>query len=182
MAPSRFARGVAEGAAGEGIPAGPASQFEGGAARFGGRAIGTGAKSLVESMWENVVKAPGKMATGEMQMNSPEAESAARGTAMAMAGQGGWRGPGSVMPGLAEHPPRYTLHGPIDPGPPPAPVGPVGGSTRLATVQMPERLTCTGKPFCRAPAGGAGHRRLRHTTTRSRAASMRSSVISRILS
>ena len=127
----RFAQGVAEGVMGQGIPEGRASQFEGGPARFGGRAVGTGAKSLVESMWENVVKPPGEIISGEMQPG-PEAEQAARGMAMGMAGQGGFA-PGRALPGLAERPPRLTLGG----QPPAGPVGPVGGSTRLATVQMP---------------------------------------------
>jgi hypothetical protein len=130
QAPARFAQGVAEGVAGEGIPEGRASQFEGGAARFGGRAIGTGGRSIAESLWNDVVKPQGKMLTGEMQPG-PEAEAAARGTAMMMAGMGGWA-PGKALPGLAERPPGFNLG-----GQPPAPVGPVGGGTRLATVQMP---------------------------------------------
>ncbi len=130
QAPARFAQGVAEGVTGEGVPEGRASQFEGGAARFGGRAIGTGGRSVAESLWNNVVTAPGKMVTGEMQPG-PEAEAAARATAMGMAGMGGFA-PGRALPGLAERPPRLTLG-----GQPPAPVGPVGGGTRLATVQMP---------------------------------------------
>ena len=128
----RMAQGVVEGVSGEGVPAGRASQFEGGPARFAGRAIGAGARSMGESLWEGLIKAPGKMVTGEMQPG-PEAEAAARSMAMGMAGQGGFA-PGRALPGLAERPPRLTLGG----GQPPAgPVGPVGGSMRLATVQMP---------------------------------------------
>jgi hypothetical protein len=81
-------------------------------------------------MWDTV-KAPGQMWRGEMQPG-PQAEQAARGIAMGAAGMGGFA-PGRALPGLAERPPRLTLGG----QPPAAPVGPVGGNTRLATVQMP---------------------------------------------
>jgi len=127
----RVAQGVVEGVSGEGVPAGRSSQFEGGPARFAGRAIGAGARSMGESLWEGLIKAPGKMVTGEMQPG-PEAAQAARGMAMGMAGQGGFA-PGRALPGLAERSPRLTLGGQS----PAAPAGPVGGSTRLATVQMP---------------------------------------------
>jgi hypothetical protein len=133
-APARVGQGIVEGAVGMGIPEGRASQFEGGPARFAGRAIGTGGRSVAESLWEGIVKPPGQMWRGEMQPG-PQAEAAARGMAMGMAGQGGFA-PGRVLPGLAERPPRLTLG-----GQPPSPVGPVGGNTRLATVQMP-----TGAP------------------------------------
>jgi hypothetical protein len=126
-APARFGQGVAEGAVGMGIPEVRASQFEGGPARFAGRAIGTGGKSLIESMWETV-KAPGQMVTGEMQPG-PQAEQAARGMAMGIAGAGG-----GFRPGMGTSMMR--------PAAPPMPgVAPVGGGTRLATVQMP-----TGMP------------------------------------
>jgi hypothetical protein len=133
-APARVGQGIVEGAVGMGIPEGRASQLEGGPARFAGRAIGTGGRSIAESLWEGIVKPPGQMVTGEMQPG-PQAEQAARGMAMGMAGQGGFA-PGRALPGLAERPPRLTLG-----GQPPSPVGPVGGNTRLATVQMP-----TGAP------------------------------------
>ncbi len=125
QAPARIAQGVAEGAVGMGIPKGRASQFEGGPARFAGRALGTGGRNIIESMWDTV-KAPGKMVTGEMQPG-PEAEAAARGTAMMAAG-GGFRPTAMAGPGTSMLRPA------------PAPVSsaaPVGGATRLATVQMP---------------------------------------------
>jgi hypothetical protein len=126
----RMAQGVAEGVSGQGIPGASASTFEGGPARFAGRAIGTGVRSIGESIWEGL-KAPGQMWRGEMQPG-PQAEQAARGIAMGAAGMGGFA-PGRALPGLAERPPRLTLGG----QPPAAPVGPVGGNTRLATAQMP---------------------------------------------
>jgi hypothetical protein len=122
-APARFGQGVAEGAVGMGIPEGPASQLEGGPARFAGRAIGTGGKSLIESMWDTV-KAPGQMVTGEMQPG-PQAEQAARGMALGIAGAGGGFRPGM---GTSMMRPAVTSA----PG-----IPPVGGGTRLATVQMP---------------------------------------------
>lgn len=91
---ARFAKGAAEGLLGEGVPEGRASEFEGGPAGFAGRAIGTGTKSIAESLWESLIKAPGKMLTGEMTM--PEGEQAARGMGLAMAG-GGFR-PGMTLP------------------------------------------------------------------------------------
>jgi hypothetical protein len=161
QAPSRFAQGVSEGAAGQGVPAGRASQFEGGPARFAGRALGTGGRSVAESLWD-MVKAPGKMATGEMQPG-PEAEAAARGIAMSTAG-GGFRPGSRPMPspwregmeaggtrtlqeanqGLAPQAGRLGLGGaprvlPPDPRPDMMPPGPTSTMTRPEASPPPTR-------------------------------------------
>ncbi len=125
----RFIQGAAEGVMGEGIPEGRASQFEGGPGRFAGRAIGTGAKSIAESLWNNLITAPGKMATGEMQPG-PEAEAAARGIALATVGVGG--GPrGALRSGIGRDVPGGGRVEPIEPVRP-VPVIPPG--------QQPPRL------------------------------------------
>ncbi len=124
----RFIQGAAEGVVGEGIPKGRASEFEGGAPRFGGRAIGAGAKSLGESLWQGLVQMPGRALAGGKDIGFGtvppatfgELEQGARGTAMAMAGQGGFA-PGRALPGLAERPPGFNLGGRPLPGPPPPP-------------------------------------------------------------
>ncbi len=83
-----FASGVGRGLAGQGVPAGKASEDPGGRSEFGGRMVGAGARSIGEGLWE-AIKAPGQVATGEKQ---PTVENALP-TAMLMAGQGGVRRP-----------------------------------------------------------------------------------------
>lgn len=128
-------RGMAEGVMGKGVPEGDASEFEGGRGGFAGRALGAGVRNVGEVLWEGI-KAPGKMATGEMTM--PEGEAAARGIALGAAGMGGWR-PGMTLP-------AHQAAGPVAAGPRPATVQPGQGPPMLLDQPGPLARPATVQP------------------------------------
>src|SRR5580704_3270242 len=49
-----FGSGVARGVAGEGVPAGKASEDPGGRSEFGGRMVGAGARSVLDGLWDAI--------------------------------------------------------------------------------------------------------------------------------
>ncbi len=154
QAPARFAQGVAEGATGQGVPGGRASTFEGGPARFAGRAIGAGGASALEGLW-NMATTPAKQAMGDAPTDYGALNEAARGTAMALAGGGGFR-PGMVRPGGStlgmgaggERPVGGGRVEPAAPGQPPI-IPPGVQPPRPTTGAMPPP-----EPGIAAPPGG----------------------------
>jgi hypothetical protein len=153
-----FGSGVVRGAAGEGVPAGKASEDPGGRSEFGGRMVGAGARSVLDGLWD-AIKTPGQVATGEKQ---PTVENALP-TAMLMAGQGGRRpmvteatgAPSAAaralrsQSGAGPNPFNPTGGGRVEP----APGVPAGGVARPSPPVQPQiRQQPTSVPI----PGGAG--------------------------
>jgi hypothetical protein len=157
-APGRFARGVAEGVGGAGVPEGKGSEQpiergkdgdRGGQAGGIGRAVGAGVRGAGSGLWD-VISAPGKILTEGMTKS--EMEQKARSTAMMMAG-GGWRpGLNAAVGSMARpvqpsrmQPPRMQ-----ETGQPPAPTGQVGAPSNFRA-----NLEAGGRTLGEAPPGGA---------------------------
>ncbi len=88
-----FGAGVGRGVAGQGVPAGKASEDPGGRSEFGGRMVGAAGRSVAQGLWDAISK-PGKIAAGDAPFNPADRRGQveqALPSAMLMAGQGGRR-------------------------------------------------------------------------------------------